>query len=306
MKTRASLLPVGTTLSVVCMFPCAFGPVTQVSARTIDQEQAADPAGTVEIVNVAGSVAVSGWDRPQVSVTGQIGDRVDRVELTSSDHRTVVRVLLPHGIGFHFGGDGSAHLTIRVPTHSGLEISSVSSNLTVNGVTGPQQLRTVSGDITSNDGGAAHINTVSGDVHLTVPDGTAAQVETTSGDVTVNGAGGDVAVSTTSGDGHLRLGSLHTFSLHTVSGGFDISAQLANAAQFTVESISGDIKVEFSGTPGAEFDLQSLSGDIRNCGAQKATRPQYGPGSRLNFDTGDGQAHVHMSSTSGDLGLCAR
>ena len=306
MNIRASLLSMGTAVSVLGALPWAVGPVAQASTRSIDQEQPADPNGTVEIVNVAGSVTVSGWDRPEVSVTGQIGDRIDRVELSSADHRTLVRAVLPHGVGFHFGGDGSARLTIRVPARSGLQVSLVSADLTVSGVSGPQQLRTVSGAIKSDGGGASHINTVSGDVHLTVPDGTSAQIETTNGDVTVNGAGGDVSVSTTSGDGHLRLGSLHTFNLHTVAGRFDISARLDAAAQFTVESISGDIKVDLSGAPAAEFDLKSLSGDISNCSGPKATRPEYGPGSHLNFETGNGQAHVHMSSTSGGLELCAR
>jgi hypothetical protein len=305
MKTRANL-PTGTVLGLLVALPGTFSPITPASARNVDQHQPADPSGTVEIVNVAGSIAVNGWDRPEVSVTGQIGSHVERVELTSSDHHTLVRVILPHGIGLNFGGDGSARLTIRVPTHSSLEVSLVSSDLTVNGVSGSQQLRTVSGDVTSDGGGAARITSVSGDVHLSVPDGTSAQVESTSGDLTVNGAGGDVSISTMSGDGHMRLGTLHSFSLHTVSGQFEIDGRLDPAAQFTAESVSGDVKVALSGAPAAEFDLQSLSGDISNCTTEKATRSQYGPGSRLNFSTGDGKARVHMSSTSGDLSLCAR
>jgi len=116
MRTRANL-PTGTVLGLLVALPCTFSSITPASARNVDQHQPADPAGTVEIVNVAGSIAVNGWDRPEVSVTGQVGSSVDRVELTSSDHHTLARVVLPHGIGLHFGGDGSAHLTIRVPAH---------------------------------------------------------------------------------------------------------------------------------------------------------------------------------------------
>jgi hypothetical protein len=301
------LRSMGAALGLLGALPVALCPVAQASQRTIDQQQQADPSGTVEIISVAGSVTVSGWDQPEVAVTGQLGERVERVELTSSDHHTLVRVVLPHDIGFHFlRDDGSAHLTIRVPSRSSLEVSLVSSELIVSGVSGSQQLRTVSGNIKSDGGGAANINSVSGNVHLVVPDTTAARVETISGDVTVSGAGGDVSISTMNGDGKLSLGMLHSFRLQTVSGDFDIHAGLDAGAQFSTQSVSGDVKVEFSGAPGAEFDLQSLSGDISNCTAPKATHPQYGPGSRLNFSAGNGQAHVHMSSTSGDLGLCAR
>jgi hypothetical protein len=306
MNPRANLLPMTTALALLAILPGAFDPISQAASRAVDQQQAADPNGTVEIVNVAGSVTVTGWDRPEVAVTGQIGDRVDRVEISSSDHHTLVRVVLPHGIGLHFGGDGSAHLTIRVPTHSDLEVSLVSSDLTVTGVSGPQQLRTVSGDIKTDGGAAAHITSVSGDVRLSTPTATAAQIETMSGDLTVNGPGGDVSISTVSGGGHLKLGALHSFRLSTVSGDFDIDAHLDDGGQFTTESVNGDIKVAFSGAPAAAFDLRSLSGDISNCTAQRATQSQFGPGSRLSFSTGDGQARVSMSSTSGDLSLCAR
>src|ERR1700681_186824 len=115
------------------------------AARSIDQHQPADPAGSVDIVDVAGSVLVSGWDRPEVAVSGVMGDLVERVELTSSGIRTTVRVLVPDGS--HWGGDSSAKLTIHVPAHSALNLSSVSADLTLRGVSGPQPIRTVSGDI---------------------------------------------------------------------------------------------------------------------------------------------------------------
>ena len=305
MNTRVTLLPIAAALGLLGALPGALGPQAHASTRSIDQHQPADPAGTVEIVNVAGEIDVSGWDHAEVSVTGEVGDRVERVELSHSDHHTLVRVVLPQGIGTHFGGDGSAHLTIHVPNRSSLQVSLVSSDLKVTGVSGTQQLRTVSGEITSEGGGAATITTASGDVHLSVTDGAAAHVETISGDVSVNGAGGDVSVSTVSGGGHLGLQALRSFNLRTVSGDFEISARLEGPAQFAAEAVSGDVKVDLAGAPAAEFDLHSLSGDISTCGPEKPVRPRYGPGSRLTFSTGEGGANVRMSSTSGDLSVCA-
>jgi Putative adhesin len=274
------------------------------ATHSVDQRQPADPAGTVEIVDVAGSVLVSGWDRPEVAVTGLVGDRVDRVELSSSGNRTTVHVIVPDG--GHWRGDSAASLNIHVPSHSGLNVSLVSADLTLSGVSGPQQVRTVSGDIKSDGGGAARINTVSGNVHLSVPDSTAAEIETMSGDLTISGAGGDVSITTVSGDGHLTLGTVRGFRLRTVSGDFSIGARLDPAANFEAESISGNVHVDFSGAPAAQFDAQSLSGDIRNCKGPDATKAQHGPGTRLSFATGDGKAQVRLSSNSGDLGLCVK
>ena len=128
------------------------------SEHNIDQHQSADPNGIVEVVDVAGSVLISGWDQPEVAVTGQAGDDVQRVELTSSGNRTTIRVLVPDSR--HWLGDSSAKLVIRVPAHSSLNVSLVSADLKLSGVSGAQQIRTVSGEIKSDGGGAARINTV--------------------------------------------------------------------------------------------------------------------------------------------------
>jgi hypothetical protein len=274
------------------------------STRTIDQHQAAEPQGSVEIINVAGSIQVSGWDKPEVSVTGEIGERVERVELTGSGNRTTLRVILPSGN--HWGGDGSARLTVHVPKASALEVSLVASDLDVAGVSGAQQLRTVSGGVRSVGGAAARINTVSGAVNLSVANQAGAEVESISGDLTVEGAGGDVSVQTVSGNGRLALGSVAKLRLRTVAGKFSISASLAAGARLEGESVSGDLTLALKNAPGAEFDLQTLSGDITNCDGPGPQHPTYGPGSRLRFTSGDGKAEVHLSSKSGNLDLCTR
>src|SRR6202140_5689567 len=66
-------------------------------ARPVHEQLAVDPEGAIEIVDVAGSVALSGWDRPEIEVTGTAGDEVDRVEGTTSGSRSVVRVISRSG-----------------------------------------------------------------------------------------------------------------------------------------------------------------------------------------------------------------
>jgi hypothetical protein len=272
------------------------------ATSNVDQHQAADPAGTVEIINVAGSVQVTGWDKAEVAVSGTIGEKVDHVEVTSSGKRVTVRVVLPKGNSW--GGDGAAHLTVQVPRGSAIDASLVSADLTVSGVSGAQQLRTVSGDITADGGSAAHVNTISGKVQLGVADGAEANVKSISGDLTVKGAGGEVSIETVSGDGRLTLGELKRFHLETVSGDFRISARLAAAAEFNAESVSGDVNVKFGGTPGVDFNLESLSGRLKDCSGHQASEPDHGPGSRLAFTSGDGKAKVRIDSKSGNLSVC--
>jgi hypothetical protein len=284
---------------LVITFGCAGA---SAATRNVDQHQAADPTGTVEVINVAGSVQVNGWDKAEVAVSGTIGEKVESVELTVSGKRTTVRVILPKGS--NWGGDGAANLTVQVPRGSALDASLVSADLTVAGVTGAQQLRSVSGDITADGGSAARVNTISGKVQLGVTDGAEANVKSISGDLTVKGAGGEVSIETVSGDGRLTLGELKNFHLETVSGDFRISARLAAAAEFNAESVSGDVNAKFGGTPGVDFDLESLSGRLKDCSGHQASEPQHGPGARLAFTTGDGKSKVRIDSKSGNLSVC--
>ncbi|HEY1726104.1 MAG TPA: DUF4097 family beta strand repeat-containing protein [Steroidobacteraceae bacterium] len=284
--------------ALACVHPA------QAAERSVDQHQAADPNGTVEIINVAGSLNVSGWDRSEVAVSGQIGERIDRVELSGSGANTTVRVVGPSAS--HWSGDGSARLTIHVPEHSALNASVVSADLSVEGVSGAQHLRSVSGSIKSDGGGAARINTVDGGVQLSVSANTDAEVVTMSGDVTLKGAGGEVRVTTVSGGGTLTLGAVHSLRLRTVAGDFKIAARLDPAAAVEVQSVSGDVQLDLNGAAGAQFDVRSLSGTIHNCSGPQPVEAQYGPGSRLSFSNGDGKAQVRMTSTTGELELCAK
>jgi hypothetical protein len=272
--------------------------------RSVNETRPADPAGSVEIVNVAGSVDVQGWDQPQVQVSGTIGDKVERVDVTSSGNHASVRVVLPSGP--HWGGDGSANLTVHVPRRSVLNVSLVSADLEVADLAGEGHLRTVSGNISGDLNGDVHVNTVSGDVQLKAPAARYVEVKTISGDVSLYGSGGNVEVSTVSGDAELSLGALARGRFQTVSGNLGIGSTLAPGGQIEAESVSGDIIVSFAAAPDAAIDLQSFSGDISNCFGPKPVTSDYGPGSRLMFTSGNGSGGLRVDTKSGDISLCTK
>jgi len=290
-----------TLLAALALLPC-FGAPAFASTRPVAAQQAADPTGTVEIINVAGSVEVTGWNQPLVDVSGTMGDKVERVEVSGGGSHTTVRVVLPSGTSWM--GDSSAHLKIKVPHGSSVEVSLVSADLAVSAIDGNQKLQTVSGDISGTAGGNLQINTVSGDVRMTTHDDHALQIKTISGDLNVSGADGDVQVKTVSGDAQLTLGSLTSARIESVSGDVLVSSTLAPTGQFDASSISGDLHVKFAAQPDADIDVQSFSGDISNCFGPKPTEEHYGPGSRLNFRSGKGGGKVHLETKSGDVSVC--
>ncbi len=273
------------------------------ATRAFTAQKPADPAGTVEVVNVEGSIEIRGWDQPTVDVSGSVGEKVERVDVTSSANRTSIRVVLPTGNGW--GRDSEAHLKIRVPQKSALEVSLVSSDLRIAGVTGTQHLQTVSGDIAGEAGGDLQVNSVSGDVRLSTRNSHNAQIKTVSGDVSVGGADGTIQVNTVSGDATLTLGTLARAHFETVSGSVSVTAAALGASgQFEATSISGDLGIRFTALPDADIEVQTFSGEISNCFGPKPVEQQYGPGNRLNFRSGKGGGHVHIDTKSGDVTLC--
>jgi len=274
------------------------------ATRPVDEHLAADPSGTVEIVNVSGSIDIAASDQAEVAVAGTIGSKVERVEVTRAGTRVTVRVILPKGSMYNNEGDANLH--IKVPRRNALEVSLVSADLHLAGIDGDVNLQTVSGDIKGEVGGVLEVSTVSGDVQLTARNGKSTRIKTISGDTTLGGGAGEVNVESVSGDANLELGTLKHSHFETVSGDLNVSGALDAGGQLDASSVSGDVTLRFAGEPDADVDLQTLSGDISNCFGPKPVEQKYGPGSRLNFRSGAGGGHVHVETKSGDVSLCTR
>lgn len=272
----------------------------------IDKRLAADPAGEVEVSNVAGSVNVSGWDRAEVHVSGELGSGVERLVFESSGKRTVVKVMLKKG--YHRGGNGETDLNIRVPKGSRLDVNTVSAEITAQDVTGAQRLQSVSGDISTETSAEADLKTVSGTISLR-GNGQSSQLDltTVSGDAVVTRIAGEVTVSTVSGSLELTLDKLTRAKLRTTSGDLSVSARLDPNARIDAETISGQLTLDFKGGVDAQIEAESFSGDIESCSGPKAKSTQeYGPGSELRYTEGKGTGRISVSSLSGDINLCTR
>jgi DUF4097 and DUF4098 domain-containing protein YvlB len=282
------------------------GPWSLVHAAAVEERRPANPQGAVEIINVAGSVDVQGWDRPEVEVSGTVGKDVERVELTGDANRTTVRVVLPSQLHTS-NNDGAAKLVVHVPTGSSLTTSLVSSDLKVSAVRGDMKLQTVSGNISGEGGGDLRANSVSGNVTLTAPAAKSIEVKTISGDIVLGGGDADTAVTTISGDAQVNLGSVARARLKTISGTLSAHLGARPDAQIEGESVSGNIKLDFLSAPAADFEIETLSGSIDNCfGPKPAATHSHGPGVRLAFKTGDTRGTVKISTKSGDVHMCTK
>src|SRR5687768_2493962 len=80
----------------------------------IEKRAPADPRGEVEIVNVAGSVRVMGWNRPEVEVRGELEDDAEQLDFSTQGTRTTIRVVLPR----NRSNSGGSDLLVRIPETS--------------------------------------------------------------------------------------------------------------------------------------------------------------------------------------------
>jgi hypothetical protein len=277
---------------------------------TFERQVAADPKGIVEISSTSGTIDVTGWDRAEVGVKAELGENVDHVEVTSEHGRTVIRVMLhPHSsVGIFWGGDHhETHLHVKVPKGSELDISTVSADVTSDGVQGIQRLKTVSGDISAEMGPSdIEVKSVSGDIKLRGRGQPAhLHVSSVSGDVRLEHAAGDLEATTVSGEISAALDPAHSMRARSTSGDIRLEGKLTRGADVDIQSVSGDLRVHGGSEDGFQYEVSSLSGDIGDCFHVEPERSsKYGPGHTLNGTRGAGSGHVRIKSMSGDIELC--
>ncbi len=301
MNARASKLLLNEALAGTLSLIATTG-----SAETVERRGPADPRGEVEIVNVAGSVRVRGWNRPEVEVRAELDSDAERLEFTTQGARTTIRVVLPR----NRSNGGDSDLVVRIPEASTLRVNTVSADQEVDGIRGAQWLTAVSGTIHSEaSGDDLQVKTISGDILVT---GTGAQpaaytVTTVSGDITLAKIGGEIEVETVSGDLTVEANELSRARLRTTNGDMGVVTKLPSTARLDIETINGDVSLKILGTVDAAFDIHTFNGDIKSCyGDERVRSRERGPGHDLNFTRGEGSARVRVKTLNGDVDLCGR
>src|SRR5450432_775744 len=102
--------------------------ITADTTKSLDQAWRVAGDARVEIDNVRGSVAVTGWDQAQVKLTGSLGAD-SKLEISGDEHNLVLRVDGTRS-GW-FGGNGPNHdsdLVLNVPRGIALKLGVVSAD----------------------------------------------------------------------------------------------------------------------------------------------------------------------------------
>ncbi|MEM7430319.1 MAG: DUF4097 family beta strand repeat-containing protein [Pseudomonadota bacterium] len=269
--------------------------------RTVD----ASPTGEVEIETISGRIEVEGWSRNEVQVTGTIGDDVEELIVERDGDEVTIKTEVDES--WWGSSDSDADLLIRVPAGSSVEVSTVSSNIDVEGVNGEIEADAVSGNVTI-DGADGDIsgNTVSGDVRIT-GNTSVIDVEGTSvsGNVIIKDVAGSAYGESVSGRIEVSGDTFSEVDLETVNGRIEFRGELSDGAEFDAESVNGRIELALTGDVSASFDIETFNGSIRNCFGPKPERTsKYAPGSELRFTHGGGAADVELETLNGSIVIC--
>jgi len=268
--------------------------------RMVDETRPLAADGRVEISNISGTVEIIGWSGDGVSITGRLEDGVEELAISSGDNRLSIEVELER----RTRNNGSAYLTIKVPTTASVDVETVSADISVDGVLGEVQLESVSGRVeVTGETRSVEASSVSGDVIATSTSGSS-ELESVSGDIIVRRATGRLETDVVSGNIEIESGDLDSFDAETVSGSIFCGASPTERGRFTIETMSGTVELVVSPAINADFYIETYSGSIKNdIGPAPRRTDEYAPGRELRFSNGSGGARISIESFSGSVKL---
>ncbi len=275
-------------------------------AQTIHRSVAAVSAGEVQISLTEGDVTVTGWDRAQVEISGELGEDAERLEVTQDGESTLIRVI-SQGDGSDGGFRGEAEIYVRVPRDSSLEVVTVSADILVSEVNGAQTLRSVSGEVeTEFRSEIIEAETVGGDLVISSRrEPGNAVVTSVSGDVEVRGPFDTLIASTVSGDIELDILDASLLDLSTTNGDIEVHATLRDGAELAAETINGDVELDVGDEGNLNLDIGSFSGRIENCFGYETTISNQGSGRELRIDASEDSPRIRVRTLNGDIEVCS-
>lgn len=290
------------------------------AGEKVDKTLSINGATNISVENLRGKVKIIGWDKNEVSVSGEIDEKAERFVFEKEGAFIKVKVVMPHHMNSSWHEKGS-DLLINIPrklrldfngvstdvTIEGLvnstEVKSVSGNISVESLSDLIELSSVSGDITSeNLSGKINLTSVSGDIYDKKSKGRIT-LKAVSGHLKTQSEASEVFVNTVSGEIDMTLAEVDELIISTVSGDVDGELSLNTNGLIKMSSVSGDIDLGFTNDVQASFRMRSNAGGdlVNKLTNDKAKHAKYGPSSKLYFETGNGKASVKASTVSGRL-----
>jgi DUF4097 and DUF4098 domain-containing protein YvlB len=265
-------------------------------------------AGASNTVQVTGRIQVSRW-------SGDAEGKVKRIQANPPIQQNGNDIVIGRIEDPELKRNVSISFTVVVPAETHLNASTGSGNEKIEGIRGPVQARSGSGDLAVSDvaGGTdaqtgsgnmrlnnlksgVRVRTGSGDIEAEQIAG-AFQGEAGSGDVhLVDTAAGDVRVGSGSGELSVR-GVNGALDLHTGSGSVEVDGN--PAGNWRLSAGSGDIRLNIPRDASFELDATSHSGNV-SVDRPLTVQGKLGPHS-VHGTAGSGGNRIEVRTGSGEI-----
>jgi DUF4097 and DUF4098 domain-containing protein YvlB len=270
-------------------------------AEPIDVRREVDPDVRVIVKNINGTVTVEGWTRTEVTVTGELAEEAEELDVSGSKGRLRIEVKYPSRMR---NVRGQTDLELKVPVGADVVVDAVNCNIEASKVEGELRLESVNGDIlVEGKPAVVEAQTVNGRIEIAATT-SEVKAETVGGRIVLDGVSGEVSAGAVGGSIHVRGGSFESAEFATVSGDIEFTGELSGDGSFDFDTHNGDIVLELPADTSAEFEVSTFSGDIDNdFGPDGRRSRRHGPGRELYFTVGSGAARVSINTFNGDVRL---
>lgn len=295
------------------------------AGEKVDQTLDADPNSIVQIEHIAGKAKIIGWDKPMVSVTGELGDDTEEFifKRNGKSIEIKVEVIQKKSWGNWNGNkvDGD-NLVIHVPQGSRVEYSTTNADVGVENIRGSSDIEVVNGDINATSllgritlesvngditasgiKGEVYVDAVNGDINIEQISGDLIEAESVNGDIKANTSAKDLSVETVNGDIDFTMAQVSSVDAQTVNGDIQLTMSLMAGAGVKANSVGGKITLNLPADVAAKFDLEAHAGGsiTNNLSDDRTQEAEYGPREWLKFTTGNPDATVDVTTVHGRI-----
>ncbi|MFT7090493.1 MAG: DUF4097 and DUF4098 domain-containing protein YvlB [Candidatus Azotimanducaceae bacterium] len=265
----------------------------------IDLSKKVQADGLIKIDILRGDIEIEGWSEARVQVKGELDELAEGLRFEVRDGVTEIEVEMPRQ--YVNWGDGS-NLIIYVPMLSRVAVKAVATDIEVSDVLGGMQVRSISGDITLTNGQKQiSLKTVSGNIETSKTSGKL-EASSASGDIQVKAHQGNLGIETLSGDIEIEARSVSRLRGASISGDLAVEAAFDQNVSAELTSVSGRIRVSLDGPLDLTFRVNSNSGGIDNELTNDKVVDQFGMHS-LQGQLGSGTGSLTVRSVSGAIEL---
>jgi DUF4097 and DUF4098 domain-containing protein YvlB len=251
------------------------------SDRTIERSFPVQMGGKLALdLKTGGDVEITGWDKPEIAVTVDIGGRdADRVNVEFDDGSSYLNIHSECSRRHHYSVD--VHFTIKVPKRCDVRIESMGGEVAIDGVEGELSGKTM--------GGALELVRVKGDIDLETMGGSV-RVEDSEAEGKVHTMGGEVVIRNVKGNlKGSTMGGAVTYD--NVTGR---SAASSDEEEMHISTMGGDIKVADTDK---KVRAKTMGGDIDVAKAEEVSVTTMG--GDINVD--EAPAGAKVTTMGGDV-----